>query len=125
MTSELPQRQHRQPWGSVSLGVALLLCLAHVPGVIDWQSSHAGQPADTADVRLRLDPNTATADELALLPGVGPTLAARIIEHRESCTTQPAFTAADDLDSVRGFGPKRVAALRPYLRFTTPREGNP
>lgn len=47
-----------------------------------------------------IDPNTATAAELDRLPGVGPSLAARIIEERE----RGPFTSADDLTRVRGIG---------------------
>ena len=51
--------------------------------------------------------NTATVAELDALPGVGPVLAQRIVEHRE----QGPFTSVDQLDDVPGIGPARAAEL--------------
>jgi competence protein ComEA len=56
-----------------------------------------------------IDLNQATADELARLPGVGPSLAARILEHR---TTAGAFASIDDLRRVKGIGPAKLERLR-------------
>jgi competence protein ComEA len=55
----------------------------------------------------RLNLNTATAAELDALPGVGPVLAQRIVDHRK----QGPFTSVDQLDDVPGIGPARAAEL--------------
>jgi competence protein ComEA len=55
----------------------------------------------------KLDLNTATVAELDALPGVGPVLAQRIVDHRE----QGPFTSVDQLDDVPGIGPARAAEL--------------
>jgi competence protein ComEA len=47
--------------------------------------------------------NTATADELERLPGIGPTLAKRIITYRK---TKGFFTDKKDLLKIKGIGPK-------------------
>ena len=62
-------------------------------------------PPTAADRRVNL--NTATADELRQLPGVGPALAAAIIKARP-------FATVDDLLSVRNIGPRRLAGLRAW-----------
>lgn len=54
------------------------------------------------------------ADEVALqeLPGVGPVLAGRIVQHRQ----ERPFTTVDELDDVPGIGPALLADLRPRVR---------
>jgi competence protein ComEA len=55
--------------------------------------------------------NRASAEELQRLPGVGPTLAARIIHSRE---LRP-FKSADDLRHVGGIGAKKLELMRPFV----------
>src|SRR5690606_36698330 len=64
----------------------------------------------------RLDPNDATWVELAQLDGVGEALAIRIVEDREA---NGPFRSIEDLDRVKGIGPKLLERLRPYLRIET------
>lgn len=68
---------------------------------------------------LRLDPNSATSAELALLPGIGPTLAARIVEFRVTSAAEgkTPFRSLLDLDQVPGIGPGRLAALADLVEF--------
>ena len=54
--------------------------------------------------------NTATAQELELLPGIGPVMAGRIIAYREA---NGLFTSIDDVESVPGIGPKTLESIRP------------
>ncbi|HHT48996.1 MAG TPA: helix-hairpin-helix domain-containing protein [Firmicutes bacterium] len=61
-----------------------------------------------------LDPNTATNEELQTIPGIGPVLAARIIEYRE---TVGKFRSIEDLLAVKGIGEKTLAKIRPYLEI--------
>jgi DNA uptake protein ComE-like DNA-binding protein len=63
-----------------------------------------------------INPNTATAEELQSLPGVGPKLAKRIIEARK---TKP-LTSIDDLLTIKGLTPKLAESLTPQIQFTTP-----
>lgn len=53
--------------------------------------------------------NTAGPQELERLPGVGPAMAARIVEHRRK---NGPFSSVDDLDGVQGIGPSKMEALR-------------
>ena len=60
-----------------------------------------------------LDLNAAVEADLERLPGVGPALAARILEKR---TAKGGFRTPDDLLEVRGIGPATLARLRPLVR---------
>jgi len=54
--------------------------------------------------------NTATEAELERLPGIGPSLAAKIVADRAA---KGPFRSVDDLDRVSGIGPATVERLRP------------
>jgi competence ComEA-like helix-hairpin-helix protein len=61
----------------------------------------------------RLDPNTASEEELDRLPGVGPATAKRIVRLREE---KGAFSGVDDLLAVPGIGPVTLARMAPHLK---------
>ena len=63
--------------------------------------------------KFEIDLNRAKWPELAQLPGIGETLARRIVESRE---LDGPFVNHDELRRVRGIGAKKLDAARPYLR---------
>lgn len=65
----------------------------------------------TAD--FQVDLNEADWPELTLLPGIGETLARRIVDSRRQ---EGPFLDHEDLQRVRGIGPKTLDRVRPYLR---------
>jgi competence protein ComEA len=112
--------------------VALLACLAlargHAPAAappaeLAGAVPDAGPPPSEEALRLLagepMDLNAATAADLTLLSGVGPTLAARIVEER---TRAGAFRRVEDLRAVRGIGPRTLDRLRPQLRVAVDRD---
>jgi len=64
-----------------------------------------------------LDVNAAGTADFERLPGVGPALAARIVELR---TRDGPFSSVDDLRRVRGVGESTLARLRARLAVNTP-----
>lgn len=61
-----------------------------------------------------IDPNRASSRELETIPGIGPVLAARIIEYRE---TVGWFERPEDLLNVSGIGQKTLERIKEYLEF--------
>lgn len=68
-------------------------------------------PGETIDV------DRATAREIERLPRVGPQLAVQIVERRRA---RGAFGSLEALDEVPGVGPSVLAAVRPFVRFSSP-----
>ncbi|OLT28988.1 hypothetical protein BJF79_10720 [Actinomadura sp. CNU-125] len=75
------------------------------PGVSPTAPSGGGTPVNL---------NTATVDQLDELPGVGPVLAARIIEYR---TQNGGFRSVEQLQDVNGIGASRFADLKSRVRI--------
>lgn len=60
----------------------------------------------------RVNVNTATADQLETVPGIGPVKAGRIVAYRDQ---NGPFRRIEDLQNVSGIGPRTVEQLTPYL----------
>lgn len=61
-----------------------------------------------------IDLNTATEAELQRLPGVGPSMATKILDYRRE---HGRFASVEELLAVKGIGPKKLDALRDYVRI--------
>jgi len=66
------------------------------------------EKSSTAASTAKININQATAEELQELPGIGPTLAKRIVEYRDA---QGPFQSVDDLVQVKGIGPVMLSRL--------------
>lgn len=78
------------------------------------------QPQTTQAFALKLNPNTATWQELASLPQIGPVMAKRIVDFRNSSVRQGnpcPFHTIKDLDQVPGIGERTLLEIGPYLAF--------
>ena len=58
--------------------------------------------------------NSASETEFQKLPGVGPATAKKIVEYRNA---HGSFASVDELLAVKGIGPKKLAAMRKFLRL--------
>ena len=100
---------------AVGWGVALLPAApAHPPGL--FEEVCAAECASSAARLLfgeTLDLNHANADQLEVLPGIGPARAQAIVEERE----RRHFQHVDELRAVRGIGPRTVAGLEGWVHI--------
>ena len=83
-----------------TVAVATLIALAAAPVFA------ADAPSGVVNI------NTASAEQLALLPGVGPSVAGRIVEHRPK---NGEFKQAEDLLLVKGIGEKGFERMKSYV----------
>ena len=86
------------------VAAALALALTLSAGL----AAAAAKPAPTGKVNI----NSASAEQLSALPGIGAKLAARIVEHRQK---SGAFKSVQELMNVKGVGEKNFEKLQPYL----------
>ena len=90
--------------GIVAVGLAVVFALMANVGT----ALAAAKAAPTSKVNV----NTATAEQFAVLPGVGPKLGARIVEYRQK---SGSFKSAQELLNVKGIGEKNLQKIQPYL----------
>ena len=95
----------------------VMLALAGMGAYWFVQGGHRGElieidRAGPLTARYFVDINAAQWPELAELPEIGEVLARRIVESRAE---EGAFLDHDDLQRVRGIGPRTLERLRPYL----------
>lgn len=93
-----------------SLLLALSIALVG-PAVAKEAPAAARGVAAQPEVAGVVNINRATAEQLVLLPGVGPSKAQAIITFRE----KRPFKRKEQLLQVRGIGAKGLQALRPYV----------
>jgi len=119
--SNQPKRTAGSVWlRRADQAAAVVLIAAGLVAVIFWWWSHGGWQRRLVEwdksqpqvAKFQVDVNTAEWPELAQLPGIGPTLAKRIVEVRE---TSGPFTDASSLRHVRGIGPITLKRIEPYL----------
>ena len=68
----------------------------------------------TADSGEQIPLNTATEADLQRLPGVGPSMAGRILAYRQQAGR---FEKIEDLMQVTGIGPKKFAKIAPFVKL--------
>ena len=84
-----------------------------VPPAVTSVPVPSGDPTPVSSVpATKININSATATELDTLPGIGPTTARAIIDHRR---TKGPFRKVEDLMNVAGIGPTRFARIKPLV----------
>jgi competence protein ComEA len=84
----------------------LTLILVALVATAVARTAESSQPSEVVNI------NTASSEELQLLPRVGPALAGRIIEFREA---NGPFQTVDEILAVKGIGENSFEKLKPYI----------
>lgn len=92
-------------------GRARALALVATIALMAGPSLAAG---DSAGLTGTVNVNTATADELQLLPGIGESRAKAVIAMRKQ---RGGFKSVTELTDVKGIGEAALAKLRPFVRI--------
>jgi competence protein ComEA len=88
--------------------VATTLAVLFALGLSAGSALAAAKPAPAGKVNL----NTASAEQLTAIPGIGDKLAARIVEYRQK---NGSFKNVQELMNVKGVGEKSFGKLEPFL----------
>jgi competence protein ComEA len=91
----------------VRFGVATLLAAALLASPVVAQQPQGSAPEKAAQAVVNI--NTATAEQLETLPGIGATTAARIVEYRQK---NGGFKKVEELMNVRGVGEKNFLKIK-------------
>jgi competence protein ComEA len=97
---------------TLRLAITVDLCAGALALSLLLHPALAAAQSPPAASRL-IDLNAATSEQLATLPGIGPTLASRIIEHR---LKHGPFKRPQDVIVVRGMSARRFRRIAPFIR---------
>lgn len=94
---------------AMAVGVAVATCAL-------VNSRPGGRPAGAGEgpvplAATRVDLNVAGSEEIALLPGIGPAIAGRIVTDRAE---RGPFASVDELRRVKGIGAATLERVRPF-----------
>jgi competence protein ComEA len=103
-------RKRSQVRARLALSLALVFCAA------------AGAAAQKKPPAAPLDLNSASAAQLATLPGVGASTARAIVQFREK---SGPFRRVEDLLAIHGISAAKLEKIRPYVMVIPPKAAKP
>jgi competence protein ComEA len=98
----------------------MMVCVSMLAPVASQEKAAGRKPAGAAAV-APVNLNTATAAQIASLPGVGPKAAQRIIEYRQK---SGGFKKIEELMNVKGIGEKSFLKLKSLIVVTEKAAGS-
>jgi competence protein ComEA len=95
-----------------ALFVSFVICFVLAGTVALSAADQAASTSKSASTATVVNLNTATATQIATLPGIGEKAAQRIIEYREK---NGGFKKVEELMNVKGIGEKSFLKLKPLI----------
>ncbi len=100
--------------------ISVWMCAVFSGGFLLWSFVVQGQPSQI-QLDEKINPNIAPAVSLLRLQGVGSSRAEAIVAYRENFGEKerrgPAFQDVNDLQKVRGIGPRTAQNISQWLKF--------
>jgi len=113
-------RQERIQSFAFVIGICVAVCFA-CGFVLNLGAGESTFGRHEIQLEGRINPNNAPVESLVRLPGLGIARAGAIVTYRENFTGNnagtPAFQDCNDLQKVRGIGPKTVQNISERLKF--------
>ncbi len=114
----------KQQWILIGITAAFLCLLtgifvgrnltgSYIPLDKAIDSNTSDTSTETQQYDGKIDINTATSEQLQLIPGIGETIAQRIIDYR---TEHGDFESVDELLNISGIGQKKLEQMKPYIK---------
>lgn len=94
----------------VTISLMLFLCIGLAIGPLSLQAEQSGGTQKVSAEKVNL--NTATAEQLEALPGIGPVAAKNILEYRKKAGK---FNRIEEIINVKGVGEKKFLKIKDRL----------
>ena len=98
----------------VLIALIVVLCTTNIVNYLRRKNLKQNYVVLVEEASVQISINNADAKELEYLPGIGPALAHRIVEYRE---TKGGFRKLEDLKNVKGIGKKLYKKIVAYIKL--------
>ncbi|MEO0128943.1 MAG: helix-hairpin-helix domain-containing protein [candidate division WOR-3 bacterium] len=104
---------NRKEFIIISVLISILLII-NILNYAVWQSNKKTYSLIIEEEMRQISINIASEEQLAMLPGIGPALAQRIVEFREK---NGEFKKIEDIKKVKGVGEKLFEKIKSYIKL--------
>lgn len=91
-----------------------ILIIINIINYTQWRTNKKSYAIIIEEGIRKISINEADESELEMLPGIGPSLAKMIIEHREK---NGDFKNIEEIKKVKGIGEKLFEKIKPYIKI--------